>query len=87
MKLSRRQLRRIILQEVRLLVEGAQEEAKKKFGEDGKKAVGIDELGSSINMDKRKAKKKAIKDGGKSNEVYKQLKYDEKTYVVCVMDK
>ena len=93
MKISRRQLRNLLLREVRILTEkkrgsaAAQEEAENKFGEDGKKAVGVGKLMNDVNMARRLAEQKCKMKGGKSGKKIKQMKYDGATYIVCIMEK
>ena len=93
MKLNRRQLRNLLLREVRILSEKkgasaeAQKEAEEKYGEDGKKAVGVAKFQNDINMAKRLAEQKCKMKGGKSGKKLEQMKHDGATYIVCIMKK
>ena len=92
MKLNRRQLRRLLLREMKILTEkkGATAEAQKiaeeKYGADDK-CVGVAQFQSDINMAKRLAEQKCKMKGGKSGKKFEQLKHDGKTYIVCIMKK
>tara|TARA_B100001093_G_scaffold485513_1_gene519929 strand:+ start:5081 stop:5380 length:300 start_codon:yes stop_codon:yes gene_type:complete len=93
MKLNRRQLRSLLLREVRILSEkkgesaAAQKEAEEQFGEDGKKAVGVGKLMNDVNMARRLAEQKCKMKGGKSGKKIEQMKHDGATYIVCIMNK
>jgi len=91
MQLNRRQLRNMILREVRSMTlnEGT-EDVKKEAQEKHKdKAVGVARVtGGNPGRAKQKACDAAKADGGKSGEKYEMMKDEnEAQYVVCIMNK
>ncbi len=91
MRLNRRQLRNMILREVRSMtliegVEGVKKEAQEKHKD---KAIGVARVtGGNPGRAKQKACSAAKSAGGKSGEKYEMMKDENGAqYVACIMNK
>jgi len=88
MKINRRQLRRMILNEVFTLTEGAEAVKKRAQEKYPDNAIGVKKVTGGLPDKAKKAACKAAKAaGGKSGEKYDSMKDGSDLYIVCIMNK